>query len=154
MIESPNYIVVRIEGDARSGKTTVGQALLNILEKNGINTRLIDGYEALHQLSLNQSEKIKNAKALKSLKDKLSVDITTSTTFGKPARDTKKLVDDLELKLELKNKKITELESFIDGYKVLTEKQRREIDYYRQELSSEVKHRIGLSVTLDMGLQK
>lgn len=153
MSQSNNYIVVRIEGTAKAGKTTVGQALLNILEKSGINARLTDGREE-QKLSLSQYEKSFNTKALKSLKNKLSVDITTSMTFIKPTRDSEKMIDEMRESLQRKNDKISELESHLNGYKVLAERQKRELKYFREELSGEINHRIGLSVTLDMGLQQ
>jgi len=72
----------------------------------------------------------------------------------KHIEDDTRVVNNLRNKINDLVNENQELASTFDGFKTLTEIQKRKLDYYKSELADSKEAYFGLCVNLDMGLQK
>ena len=82
-----SYIKIEITGEARSGKSTVANMILQTLSDAGLNARLTDGPHDESKTRVSNFDCEKFSKSLAHIVDKTSVDIITTnprkTVMGK-----------------------------------------------------------------------
>lgn len=72
----------------------------------------------------------------------------------KHIEDDTRVINNLRNKINDLVNEVQELASHCDGFKTLTEIQKRKLDYYKADLADANDAKIGYCVSLDMGLQE